>query len=67
MMMRRVGVVGVVGEYPSRGLEPVHLGHADVHQHHVGACSTHRIEGLGAGCCLGHDIDRAGSEDHPET
>ena len=40
----RVAAVAVVAGDAARRLEPVHLGHADVHQHHVGALAPHELD-----------------------
>ena len=34
------------GADPARSLEPVHLGHLDVHQDHIVAAALHRLDGL---------------------
>ena len=47
---------GVVGD-ASGGLDPVHVGHADVHQHDVGVVAGGQVDGLAAGGGLTHDLD----------
>ena len=55
------------GQDPSRRLDAVEPGHADVHEHDVGARSRslgHRLEPVGS---LAHDLEAGlGRQDHPE-
>jgi hypothetical protein len=46
------------------GRQPVHPGHPDVHQHHVGPVLVHRAHDLGAVGDLRHDGDVGGSREH---
>ncbi len=56
-----------VGHDPPGRLEPVHRGHADVHQHHVRALTRHQVDGLSPVRGLTHDFDVLGrAEQHRE-
>ena len=45
---------------PAGGLDPVHAGHADVHEHDVGCAPGGGLDRLCARAGLGHDLDVAG-------
>lgn len=47
-------------------LQPVHLGHPDVHQHHARAQPAHRRDRLHAVGCLPDSFDPGRLEDHRE-
>jgi hypothetical protein len=56
------------GDDPARRLDPVHVGHADVHQHDVGALALGQRDGLGAVAGLADDLHvLLGVEDHAEA
>ena len=40
----------------ARGLQPVHVGHAHVHQDHVGKLTARDLKGLAAGACLADQL-----------
>jgi hypothetical protein len=52
----------------ARGLDPVHLGHAHVHQDHIGHELFDELDRLGAVRGLARDLDVVASvEDHAEA
>src|SRR3712207_9058467 len=62
------GVIARAGEHPPRGLDPVELGHADVHEHDVGAQAARRVDGLQPVRRLADDLEvLLRVEDHPEA
>ena len=57
-----------LGHHLARGLEPVEVGHADVHEHDVGPQRARRAHRLGAVLGLAHHLDvLLGVEDHAEA
>ncbi|GGT81445.1 hypothetical protein GCM10010244_02090 [Streptomyces coeruleorubidus] len=61
------GGVGGAGEDAAGGLQAVHLGHPDVHQHDVGTCAAGRFDRFGSVGRLGDDVDAVGAEDQSES
>ncbi len=60
--------VGLVGDDPAGGLDPVELRHADVHEHDVGPRAPHHRDRLGAVVGLAHHLDVVlGVEEDPES
>src|SRR5690606_17203968 len=61
VLPRRPGGAGGAagGEQPAGGLQPVHLGHPHVHQHHVGPGAAAQLDAPGAVGGLAHHVDVA--------
>ena len=65
--MRTFVSVRVGGDQPG-GFESVHLGHADVHQDHVGPLTLGDLDGFVAVGCFADHLDAVfGSEQREET
>ena len=58
---------GACAEDPAGGLQAVHVGHPDVHQHDVGPQLRRRRHRLGPVGGLADHLDAARGEDHPEA
>src|SRR5690606_22739681 len=70
VLPRRPGGAGGAagGEQPAGGLQPVHLGHPHVHQHHVGPGAAAQLDAPGAVGGLAHHVDVAlGGQQGGET
>ncbi len=62
------GLLAGRGQQPPRGLDPVQLGHPDVHQHDVGPQLARLVDGLEPVAGLADDLEIVlGVEDHAEA
>ena len=67
-MRMRIRALGIGLEDAPGRLEPVHLGHADVHQDYPRIEPGGLVHGLAAVARLGHDLDvLLAREQHPEA